>query len=384
VPSNAGFQGSLKIASDGQCGLRITASFEWGALGPPGGTYRLLIGGQQFDLVVQPPSRQAVYDNGFYNIGVRPFTEDPGVGGNGAFGPLSITRRVQRGEDVGQNTHGAPILPNERIAVTGSFKTPTLRNVELTGPYMHNGGMATLEQVVEFYTRGTDFGDVNYRDKDIDVSGISDMTEQDKANLVAFLKSLTDPRVRFEQAPFDHPELPIKAGHVGDDHVVASDAQGNGVLVIETRPATGAAGGEAIPAFIDRLQASITVALESESSTTARVAFICDKQPEADVRVRVRSSDPTVATVSPNEIVFTPATWRVTQFVDVQRVAPGTDPRTVTILTGNARSAYPEYANLAVRDLTIDFSAATPAAEASPLVPLAPPSLGSGAPRPLR
>src|SRR5262249_49316100 len=159
--------------------------------------------------------------------------------------------------DVGQNTHGAPILPNERIAVTGSFKTPTLRNVELTGPYMHNGGMATLEEVVEFYSRGTDFGDVNFRDKDIDVPGVSDMTEQDKANLVAFLKSLTDPRVRFERAPFDHPELPLKAGHVGDDHAVASDALGNGLLDIETRPATGADGGEAIPAFIDRLRASI-------------------------------------------------------------------------------------------------------------------------------
>ena len=161
VSSAAGFLGSVRLVSDGQCSLRIIASFEWGALGPPGGTYQLGIGGQHFDLVIPPASRQAVYDNGFYNIGVRPSTEDPGVGGNGPFGTLSITRRVQRGEDVGQNTHGAPIAPNERVAVTGSFKTPTLRNVELTGPYMHNGGMATLEQVVEFYTRGTDFGDVN-------------------------------------------------------------------------------------------------------------------------------------------------------------------------------------------------------------------------------
>src|SRR2546422_8026734 len=39
----------------------------------------------------------------------------------------------------------------------GAFKAPGLRNVELTGPYMHNGGMATLEQVVDFYSRGGDF-----------------------------------------------------------------------------------------------------------------------------------------------------------------------------------------------------------------------------------
>ena len=41
--------------------------------------------------------------------------------------------------------------------VNGAFKVPTLRNVELTGPFMHNGGMATLEQVIEFYARGGNF-----------------------------------------------------------------------------------------------------------------------------------------------------------------------------------------------------------------------------------
>jgi cytochrome c peroxidase len=383
VPAGADFLGSVRIVSDGQCGLRIVVSFEWGALGPPGGTYKLGIGGQRFDLVIQPPSRQAVYDNGFYNIGVRPFTEDPGVGGNGPFGPLSITRRVQRGEDVGQNTHGAPIAVNERVAVTGSFKAPTLRNVELTGPYMHNGGMATLEQVVEFYSRGTDFGDVNFRDKDIDVSGISDMTEEDKANLVAFLKSLTDPRVRFEQAPFDHPEIPLKAGHVGDNVVVASDALGNGLLEIEVRPATGASGGPAIPAFIDRLEASISVMLVSETSSSARLAFLCDKQPSADVRVRLFSSDPASASITSPEVVFRPSDWRVTRFVDVERLAPGTDAMPICVRTSYARSADPEFANLAVADLEFDFVPGTPATNDPPPAPT-PVLLGSGAPKGLR
>ncbi len=44
-----------------------------------------------------------------------------------------------------------------RVAVDGAFKTPTLRNVELTGPYMHHGGMKSLEVVVQFYARGSDF-----------------------------------------------------------------------------------------------------------------------------------------------------------------------------------------------------------------------------------
>jgi len=50
-----------------------------------------------------------------------------------------------------------PLQPNERVAVDGAFKTPGLRNVELTAPYFHNGGQLTLEQVVDFYNRGGDF-----------------------------------------------------------------------------------------------------------------------------------------------------------------------------------------------------------------------------------
>ena len=48
-----------------------------------------------------------------------------------------------------------------RVAVNGAFKTPSLRNVELTGPYFHNGGASTLMQVVEFYARGGNFPGAN-------------------------------------------------------------------------------------------------------------------------------------------------------------------------------------------------------------------------------
>ncbi|MBI4266770.1 MAG: hypothetical protein HY668_00170 [Chloroflexi bacterium] len=47
------------------------------------------------------------------------------------------------------------------MLVDGAFKVPILRNVELTGPYMHNGGMQNLRQVMEFYRRNGDFSDVN-------------------------------------------------------------------------------------------------------------------------------------------------------------------------------------------------------------------------------
>ena len=356
----ARFSGLVRIESDGNCNLRVVVSFEWNEAGPSFFEYEIEIGGQRFPIQIPGASRQAVYDNGFYNIGVRPSTDDPGVGGDGPFGPLSLTRRVQRGEDIGQLTRVGTVAPNERVAVNGAFKAPTLRNVELTGPFMHNGSMATLEQVVEFYARGTDFGDVNWRDKDIDVAGFG-ISEQEKADLVAFLKALTDPRVRFEQAPFDHPELPLKAGHVGDDSSVASDALGNGLLVIEHRPATGADGGPAIPAFVDRLGASITVAPVFETNAIARVALICDKPPKANVWVRLRSSDPAVATVSPSEVLFRPESWRATQLVDVTRVQPGTGPAPVTLWTSNAGSSDPEFARLSVVDLEIDFDPTTAA-----------------------
>ncbi len=109
-------------------------------------------------------------------------------------------------------------LANKRAAILGAFKTPILRNVELTGPYMHNGGMATLEQVVEFYNRGGNFQNSEL-DPDIQPLGLN---SQEKSDLVEFMKSLTDPRVKDEKAPFDHPQLFINNGHPGDEFSVQS------------------------------------------------------------------------------------------------------------------------------------------------------------------
>ncbi|WP_341325613.1 cytochrome c peroxidase [Methylotuvimicrobium sp. KM2] len=101
---------------------------------------------------------------------------------------------------------------NGRVSTltTGAFKVPTLRNVELTGPYMHNGGMKSLEEVVEFYNRG---GNIQNRRHAATLVFDQGFTEEDKASLVAFMKTLTDERVRWEKAPFDHPELWVPHGH---------------------------------------------------------------------------------------------------------------------------------------------------------------------------
>lgn len=99
----------------------------------------------------------------------------------------------------------------------GAFKIPTLRNVELTGPYMHNGGMKSLEEVVDFYNRG---GNLDNRRHSSTLVFPQGFTEQNKSDLVAFLKALTDERVRWERAPFDHPEIYAPHGHETEENPV--------------------------------------------------------------------------------------------------------------------------------------------------------------------
>ena len=78
-----------------------------------------------------------------------------------------------------------------RFAVThddrdrGAFKTPTLRDVALTAPYMHDGSLATLEDVVEFYDRGG----VRNPNQDRRMRPLN-LSADEKRQLVAFLKAL--------------------------------------------------------------------------------------------------------------------------------------------------------------------------------------------------
>ncbi|MDA7889448.1 c-type cytochrome [Pirellulales bacterium] len=71
---------------------------------------------------------------------------------------------------------------------TGAFKTPTVRNVALTAPYMHDGSMATLEEVVEWYDKG------GHSSKHLS-SKIRPLklTDQEQADLVEFMKACTSP-----------------------------------------------------------------------------------------------------------------------------------------------------------------------------------------------
>ena len=77
-------------------------------------------------------------------------------------------------------------------ALEGAWRTPTLRNVALTGPYMHDGIYATLEEVVTHYNRGGDAGAPGVRAVQIRPLGLTDGEQSD---LVAFLQTLTETSV---------------------------------------------------------------------------------------------------------------------------------------------------------------------------------------------
>jgi cytochrome c peroxidase len=99
-----------------------------------------------------------------------------------------------------------------RVNRFGSFKAPQLREVELTGPYFHNGGKLTLRQVVDFYVRGGDFPVTNSMHRDFNILNLnaelqSDLSEEEKVALVDYMLEFTDDRVAREAAPFDHPQL---------------------------------------------------------------------------------------------------------------------------------------------------------------------------------
>ena len=276
---DAGLQGRF---SDGPKGTaeQILLHVVDGVDGPD--TVTLDVGGRIFcdaevaegDMRILQP---ALYDNGFYNIGIRVNGEDLGLGGEDQWGnPFSFSRQyveMLQGEDVpdpfevdpcsfeipfdtevdtvffpggftksgGKGKEGGDTscaaepsnvglnqasIRTMRTAVDGAFKTATLRNIELTGPYFHNGGQATLEQVVEFYNRGGDFSQQNRDELAPDIRPLG-LSQQQMDDLVAFMKTLTDDRVANEIAPFDHPQLFIPDGHPGD-HLFVVDSDGDG------------------------------------------------------------------------------------------------------------------------------------------------------------
>jgi hypothetical protein len=205
----------------------------------------------------------------------------------GPFNPAAI---------LGENMNNAigdemATWPNvNRVNVQGSFKAPPLRNVELTNPYFHDGGNLTLRQQLDFYTRGGNFALTNKAHRDFLIMNLLNedealgayvvpnldpaagpicdpgaplgsrgraeclgvapgtagavpmFTPQQKEEIIVsvvdFLLELTDERVKFERAPYDHPEIFVPLDATAPENGSLSTVAGNREgLLANTNPA---------------------------------------------------------------------------------------------------------------------------------------------------
>jgi len=101
------------------------------------------------------------------------------------------------------------VLPTGYQVVTGlsgdrgKFKSPSLRNVALTAPYMHDGRFANLEQVLDHYNEGIVQSSTLNANLRVQTGGLR-LSVQDKADIIAFLNTLTDSSLATNPA-FAHP-----------------------------------------------------------------------------------------------------------------------------------------------------------------------------------
>ena len=74
----------------------------------------------------------------------------------------------------------------------GYFKTPSLRNIEKTAPYMHNGVYNNLEEVMKFYNKGGGIGiGIDIENQTLPFSSL-DLSDKEIEDIIAFMKTLTD------------------------------------------------------------------------------------------------------------------------------------------------------------------------------------------------
>lgn len=175
-----------------------------------------------------------IADRGFNNTGVLGTIEDLGLGAKDNLGNwLSTVKRLSP-------------PPPEPIVSDGAFKVPGLRNVELTAPYFHTGGHVDLPAVVDFYDRAGDahVGMVTLDGTHVELMSILGLTPEEKAALLAFMISLTDERVRFQQAPFDHPQIFIPNGPGAPRMIMPGDP-------LFEIPAVGRFGGQPQRKFLE-------------------------------------------------------------------------------------------------------------------------------------
>ena len=117
-------------------------------------------------------------DSEFHNIGI------PSLLKQNSPRRFSLGKQGKRPQDDDMGRYGI----TRRREDMSSFKTPTLRNITQTAPYMHNGVFKTLEEVIEFYNKGG----IKNPNLDMQMKPLG-LTAQEKFHLIEFLKTLTGP-----------------------------------------------------------------------------------------------------------------------------------------------------------------------------------------------
>lgn len=250
--------------------VQAITGFGGGPVGilPPGQVKRLIEAPVVMERMVAFNGKPTVYDTGFYNIGARPTPEDISLGDKIDGVPLAFTKLAEviaGGDSTGldaskiktiatwiaagnvlmlptsptnlnpvpfrlnlacgpglnaANANNNPtqncvptVIPGERLLRNGAFKAQGLRNVQFTGPYMHNGAKMNLRQVMGFYKTAGDFSNLNLNNLDAGMRTF-DLDVAEEAEVVELMETgLTDWRVAHEQGKFDHPEICIPNGH---------------------------------------------------------------------------------------------------------------------------------------------------------------------------
>jgi cytochrome c peroxidase len=246
----------------------------------------------------------AVYDAGFYNLGVRPTPEDLSIGDQIGGVPLAFTKLAELIEggvngdtDPGGNyddikiaaiasemANGAlliptsatdltprpwalalacgpglvgngngnnnpipqcvpNVIPGERLLRNGAFKAQGLRMVKFTGPYFHNGSKMNLSEVVNFYETAGSMTTLNFNNLDAGLR-IFNLGPTDTAAMIEMMETgLTDWRLAYEEGKFDHPQICVPHGHHPD----------TGATILVDIPAVGNGGNGAPLATFENL-----------------------------------------------------------------------------------------------------------------------------------
>ena len=135
-------------------------------------------------------------DGSFHSVGVPPLNGGQ-LKDSGRYGAIDQLKRAEfgAGSEFSDDKDGMRATITKHIAKRkddwGAFRTPSLRNVAKTPPFMHAGQLATLDDVIEHYSTLENFVSADHHRETILVP--LNMTELQKKDLIAFLESLTAP-----------------------------------------------------------------------------------------------------------------------------------------------------------------------------------------------